>query len=72
MISKVFHPLDMDKVLREQGAERVSEDASRRLSRELEDVGEEILFKARVLANYAGRKSIKKSDIYLAAKKIIR
>ncbi len=71
MLTKVFHPLDMDKFLRDQGAERVSEDASRRLSRELEDAGEEILFKARLLANHAGRKSIKKEDIYLAAKKVI-
>lgn len=69
--SSAFQLYEMDKIIRSQGAERVSEDASQRLSQLLADQAEEILFKAKILARHAGRKDIKKEDVLLAAQKVI-
>lgn len=63
----VFHPLDMDRLIREQGAERVGEDASRKLNEILADSARELLFQARILARHAGRKELNKEDVLLAA-----
>jgi len=57
----------MDDFIRGAGAERVDENASRKLSEILEDAGRDLMFKARQLANYAGRKDITSQDIRLAA-----
>ncbi len=62
-----FTLYDMDRIIRSAGAERVGEDASRKLSEVLEDSAEKILFKAKQLARHAGRKNIKKEDIVLAS-----
>ena len=58
---------DMDNILRKSGAERVGEDASIKLREYLEDSGKEVLFKARQLSVNAGRKTITRDDILLAA-----
>lgn len=63
----VFSLLDMDYFLRQAGAERVEEEASRKLSEILEDAGKDLMHRARQLAYYAGRKKITKEDIRLAA-----
>ncbi|MCX6767685.1 MAG: NFYB/HAP3 family transcription factor subunit [Candidatus Micrarchaeota archaeon] len=57
---------DMDRIIREAGAERVGEDASKKLSEVLEDSANEIIIRARQLARYAGRKNIRREDILLA------
>ena len=57
------------RIVRNAGAERVSEDASVALVDLLEDYGVEISKKAVSLAKHAGRKTVKKEDITEAAKK---
>ncbi len=58
---------DSDKMLRSAGADRVGEDASRKLVEVLEDSAASIVFQAKILAKHAGRKSIAREDILLAA-----
>ncbi len=68
VVGKAFSLFEMDSLLRSAGAERVGEDASRKLAEVLEDNGKAILFKAGILAKHARRRSITKKDIMLAAK----
>ncbi len=58
----------MEKILKESGAERVSNSAKLALKDALEEIGESIALDAVKLAQHAGRKTIKKSDIRLASK----
>jgi len=67
MASKIFSLYDADKLLRQAGAERVDEKASKKLCELLEDSGKEIMLKARVYARHAGRKQITREDVLLAA-----
>jgi histone H3/H4 len=54
------------RLIRDAGAERVSEDASQELVGLLEEYGEKITKKAVYLAKHAGRKTVKVSDILQA------
>ena len=54
------------RLMRNAGAERVSEDASQALAEVLEEYGEKVARKAVSLAKHAGRKTVKKEDIYEA------
>ncbi len=65
-----FSLFDMDAFIRDAGAERVSEDASRKLDELLEDSAKQVLFRARILARHAGRKKIMRSDVILAARQM--
>ena len=56
------------KIVRNAGAERVSEDASQELVRLLEGYGTKIAKKAVSLAKHAGRKTVQAQDIREAAK----
>ncbi len=59
----------VDRLIRKAGAERVSEDAAVALSRALEKKAVEISQEAMSLAEHAGRKTVKREDIELAAKR---
>ena len=70
MASQRLLPLAaMEKLLKNSGAERVSDKAKAALKNALEEVAMEIASKAVTLANHAGRKTVKAGDIKLASKK---
>ena len=54
------------RVIREAGAERISESASAELARILEEYGIKISNEAIALARHAGRKTVKEEDIKMA------
>jgi histone H3/H4 len=58
---------NIEKIIRDAGAERVGEDATEALANELERIGLEISRKAILNAKHAGRKTVKEEDINLAA-----
>ncbi len=68
-MSKRLIPLAaMEKIMKQSGAERVSDKAKAALKNALEEIAEEIANDAVRLANHAGRKTVKASDIKLASK----
>lgn len=58
----------MDKIMREAGGLRVSDDAKAALAEVLEQKALEISMEAKKLAEHAGRKTITEKDIRLAVK----
>ncbi|MBT5021540.1 histone family protein [Candidatus Woesearchaeota archaeon] len=67
--SKRLLPLAaMEKILKQCGAERVSDKAKVALKNVIEDIAEEIAENAVKLALHAGRKTVKAGDVKLAAK----
>ena len=58
----------MEKLLKQSGAERVSDKAKAALKNIVEEKANDIAVKAIQLAKHAGRKTIKGEDIRLAAK----
>jgi len=68
LVKTSFSLFEMDELLRQAGARRVNEEASRKLAEVLEDNAKEILFKAGIYAKHAGRRYIAKKDILLASK----
>jgi DNA-binding protein len=70
MSKKNFLSLNaMDKIMRDSGAERVSDDAKEALADSLQEEGKRISEEANKLAKHAGRKTITSKDILLAIKK---
>lgn len=63
---KTFSLFEMDDLIRHAGAERVDENASKKLSELLEEEGEKILEKALILAKHAGRTQVNSQDVLLA------
>lgn len=59
----------IDRLMRNAGAARVSEAASKKMVDALEDYTEEIARKAVDIARHSGRKTVKAEDIKLALKK---
>lgn len=58
----------MERLLKKAGAARVSEDAKEALREVLEDVAQNFGEKAVKFAAHSGRKTVKASDVRLAAK----
>jgi len=68
-MSKRLIPLAaMEQIMRNSGAERVSDKAKEALKDIIEDIAAEIAEKSVRLAQHSGRKTVKASDIKLAAK----
>jgi histone H3/H4 len=68
-MSKRLLPLAaMEKLLKNSGAERVSEKAKAALKVVVEEIADEIAANAVKLAGHAGRKTIKSGDVKLAAR----
>jgi DNA-binding protein len=58
----------MEKVLKQCGAERVSDKAKMALKSAVEELADQIAIKAVNLAKHAGRVTVKASDVKLAVK----
>jgi len=68
MSDKLLPLAAMDKLLKQGGAERVSDKAKVALKNAIEDIANEIAAKSIKLAVHAGRKTVKAEDIKLAVK----
>ncbi len=69
MASKRLLPLAaMEKILKQAGAERVSDKAKAALKSIIEEEAEQLAVQAVKFAAHAGRKTVKAGDIRLAAK----
>ena len=68
MTSKLLPLAAMEKILKQSGADRVSDKAKVALKEVIEDLANEIAAKAIKLAAHAGRKTVKSEDIKLAVK----
>ena len=58
------------RIIKESGAERVSEDAKEALAAYLEEVAREVAVEANKVAKIAKRKTVKAEDIELAIKNL--
>ena len=68
-MSKKFLPLAaMEKILKQAGAERVSDGAKVALKNVVEEITQKIAGSAVTFASHAGRKTVKEGDIKLAYK----
>ncbi len=72
MIGPELAVAPMHRICKKAGADRVSESAARELAKVLDDLGVEIAREAIDYALHAGRKTIKKKDIEIAATKVLR
>ncbi|OYT42036.1 MAG: histone [Candidatus Aenigmarchaeota archaeon ex4484_224] len=67
----LFTKKNFERILKEAGAERVSDSASEALANYVEEKIFEIAEKAVELAKHVGRKTILKNDIILAKKRVL-
>ena len=68
MSTRILPLAAMEKILKQCGADRVSDKAKVALKNVVEDLADEIAVRAIKLANHAGRKTVKARDVKLAAK----
>ncbi len=66
--SKLLPLAAMEKIMKQCGAERVSDKAKVALKNSVEEIADRIATKAVNLAKHAGRVTVKASDVKLAAK----
>lgn len=59
----------IDRLMRKAGANRVSEEASKKMVEELEEYASDVARTAADVARHTGRKTVKAEDIKLALKK---
>lgn len=59
----------VDRIIRSQGAKRVSEEAAEEFSEVLEEIAADLAAEAAALAEHAGRKTVKANDVRLASRK---
>lgn len=59
----------VDRIIRNQGAKRVSEEAVEEFAEVLEDIAGDLAAESAALASHAGRKTVKAKDVRLAGKK---
>ena len=69
MSEKILALAAMEKLLKKEGAKRVSDSAKIALAESLEEYAEQLSLKAIKFAAHAGRKTVKSEDIKLAVKK---
>ncbi len=69
MAKRLIPLASMEKIMKNAGAERVSDKAKEALKNVIEDIAEDIAADAIKLAMHAGRKTVKAGDIKLAAKR---
>ncbi|RLF16909.1 MAG: histone [Thermoprotei archaeon] len=62
----------LDRIFRKAGAKRVSESATRALRDLIEKVCYEIAKEAIILAAHAGRKTVIREDVLLAARHVVK
>lgn len=60
------------RLIKKAGAMRASEDAAEELRRILEDLGTAIAKEALSLAQYAGRRTVRREDVERAARTLLR
>ena len=68
MSTRILPLAAMEKILKQCGADRVSDKAKVALKNVVEDLADEIAVRAIKLANHAGRKTVKARDVKLASK----
>lgn len=59
----------VERIIRNQGAKRVSEEATKEFAEVLEEIAADLAAESAALAKHAGRKTVKGEDVRLARRK---